>query len=103
MPISKLHNIAVLLYNKYNILTTIKSVTSTVLSCTRTYNFTNYKKAMTKGHNQSHHKQSGQTPTSSMNKDESRHLKDQQKDKSPDQGRSKNRDQSGGTKGKNAI
>ena len=58
---------------------------------------------MTKGHNQSHHKQSGQTPTSSANRDENRHLKDQQKDKSPDQGRNKNKEQSGGTKGKNAI
>lgn len=58
---------------------------------------------MTKGHKQSHHKQSGQTPTSSVNKNESRHLKDQKQDKSPTQGRNADKDQSGGTKGRNAI
>lgn len=58
---------------------------------------------MTKGHNQSHHKQSGQAPTNSANKNENAHLKGQQKDKSPDQGRNKKNEQSGGTKGQNAI
>ncbi|MBC5775350.1 hypothetical protein H8S95_14820 [Pontibacter sp. KCTC 32443] len=57
---------------------------------------------MTKGHNQSHHKQSGQTPTNAHT-DENRHLKNKQKDKSPEQGRSSKQDQSGGTKGQNAI
>ncbi|WP_202923666.1 hypothetical protein [Pontibacter fetidus] len=58
---------------------------------------------MTKGHNQSHHKQSGQTPSGSVSKGESRHLKDQPKDKSPDQGRNQYKEQSGNTKGRNAI
>lgn len=58
---------------------------------------------MTKGHNQSHHKQTGKTPTNAANQDQNRQLKDQQKDKSPDQGRNKDKDPSGGTKGKNAI
>jgi len=58
---------------------------------------------MTKGHNQSHHKQSGQTPTNQVRNDENRHLKNQQRDKNPNQGRNKTEDQSGGTKGQNAI
>jgi hypothetical protein len=60
-------------------------------------------KVMTKGHNQSHHKQTKQEPTSSASTSDNKNLKSQDKDKSPDQGRSRNRDQSGGTKGKNAI
>ncbi|MBB6610956.1 hypothetical protein H7F15_07905 [Pontibacter sp. Tf4] len=58
---------------------------------------------MTKGHNQSHHKQHGTMPANSVRKDENRQLKEQQQDKSPDQGRNKAKDQSGGTKGQNAI
>lgn len=58
---------------------------------------------MTKGHNQSHHKQSSTSPTNATKQDENRHLKDKNKDKSPNQGRNKETDQSGGTKGQNAI
>ncbi|MEJ8756121.1 hypothetical protein WG947_03875 [Pontibacter sp. H259] len=58
---------------------------------------------MTKGHNQSHHKQSGQPPVNEVQNGENKHLKNQQRDKSLNQGRNKTEDQSGGTKGKNAI
>ncbi|HEY4649790.1 MAG TPA: hypothetical protein VIG72_00170 [Pontibacter sp.] len=58
---------------------------------------------MTKGHNQSQHKQSGSTPQNAARQDENKHLKDSQKEKNPNQGRNKDKDPSGGTKGQNAI
>lgn len=59
---------------------------------------------MTKGHNQSHHKQQrSNTPTNEAKQDENRHLKDSNKNKSPEQGRNKQQDPSGGSKGQNAI
>ncbi|WP_018479732.1 hypothetical protein [Pontibacter roseus] len=59
---------------------------------------------MTKGHNQDKNK--SQKPEAKKQSDQPGHnssLSDQQKDKSPNQGRNKEKDQSGGTKGQNAI
>lgn len=58
---------------------------------------------MTKGHNQDPNKQSQPFAKSADDKKENRHLTDQKQNKSPDQGRNENKEQSGGTKGKNAI
>lgn len=58
---------------------------------------------MTKGHNQDLNKQSQPHAKSSNDKKENRHLTDQKQNKSPNQGRNENKEQSGGTKGKNAI
>jgi hypothetical protein len=58
---------------------------------------------MTKGHNQDLHKQSKPHAKSSDDKGENRHLTDQKQNKSPNQGRNENKEQSGGTKGPNAI
>ncbi|MEJ8801396.1 hypothetical protein [Pontibacter sp. H249] len=58
---------------------------------------------MTKGHNQDRHKQSNPEARDKNNVKENRHLTDQKQNKSPDQGRNQNKEQSGGTKGKNAI
>ncbi|WP_266202662.1 hypothetical protein [Pontibacter kalidii] len=58
---------------------------------------------MTKGHNQSQNKQSQPHGKSSDDKKANRHQSDQQKNKSPNQGRNENKEQSGGTKGQNAI
>lgn len=57
---------------------------------------------MTKGHNQERSKQSNPEPRSSTTQGQSHHKTDQKQDKSPDQGRNSNKEQSGGTKGKNA-
>jgi len=58
---------------------------------------------MTKGHNQDSSKQSKPFDKDPDDKKENRHLKDQKQNKSPNQGRNENEDQSGGTKGQNAI
>ncbi|MDX5420869.1 MAG: hypothetical protein LPK07_05710 [Hymenobacteraceae bacterium] len=58
---------------------------------------------MTKGHNQQRHKQSNPEARDKNNVKENRSLSDQQKNKSPNQGRNENKEQSGGTKGPNAI
>ncbi|PRY16507.1 hypothetical protein CLV24_101353 [Pontibacter ummariensis] len=58
---------------------------------------------MTKGHNQDPKKQSHPFGKDPNDKKENRHLSDQKQNKSPHQGRNENEDQSGGTKGQNAI
>lgn len=58
---------------------------------------------MTKGHNQEKGKQSNPEAKNSTTPGQTHHKSDQKQDKSPDQGRQKTKDQSGGTKGKNAI
>jgi hypothetical protein len=59
---------------------------------------------MTKGHNQDEQKNKNQKPEAKHQggQEGNRSLSDQQKDKNPKQGRNKG-DQSGGTKGQNAI
>ncbi|MFD2245862.1 hypothetical protein [Pontibacter ruber] len=56
---------------------------------------------MTKGHNQGRDKASW-NDKEKQGKHQNSHLPDQKKDKGP-QGRHENKDESGGTKGKNAI
>jgi len=58
---------------------------------------------MTKGHNQERHKQSKPEARDKNNVKENRSQSDQPKNKSPNQGRNANEEQSGGTKGQNAI
>ena len=62
----------------------------------------NLNKAMTKGHNQDKNKSQQPEAKKKGGQEGNRSLGDQQKDKSPNQGRNKG-DQSGGTKGPNAI
>jgi hypothetical protein len=59
---------------------------------------------MTKGHNQDKHKQTN--PEEDKHKKvqgQHEHLKESNKDKSPNQGRSSGEDPSGGTKGQNSV
>lgn len=58
---------------------------------------------MTKGHNQERSKQSNPLPRNEATQGQTNSKSDQKKGKSPDQGRNTNKEQSGGTKGKNAI
>lgn len=58
---------------------------------------------MTKGHNQERSKQSNPEPRENTTKGQDNHKSDQKQNKSPNQGRNENEDQSGGTKGQNAI
>ncbi|CAM3767296.1 hypothetical protein POKO110462_18960 [Pontibacter korlensis] len=58
---------------------------------------------MTKGHNQDRNKTSKPEAKKQGGQEGHRSLSDQQKDKSPNQGRRDDKDQSGGTKGQNAI
>ncbi|MCC9167657.1 hypothetical protein [Pontibacter harenae] len=58
---------------------------------------------MTKGHNQQPSKQTDPKAKNSDDLKQNHSLSDQQKDKSPNQGRSSGEDPSGGTKGQNAI
>ena len=58
---------------------------------------------MTKGHNQEPGKQSLPKAKDKNDIKENRHLTDKKQDKSPNQGRNETKDQSGGTKGQNAI
>ncbi|WP_168194080.1 hypothetical protein [Pontibacter sp. SGAir0037] len=58
---------------------------------------------MTKGHNQDRNEQRNPQPENRHDSGQNRSLSDQQKDKSPNQGRNSNPEQSGGTKGQNAI
>lgn len=58
---------------------------------------------MTKGHNQDRNKQSNPEPRNSTTQGQTNSKSDQQQNKSPNQGRNDNKEQSGGTKGKNAI
>jgi hypothetical protein len=60
---------------------------------------------MTKGHNQDRNKSTKPEAKHqpSQGQGQNRSLSDQKKDKSPNQGRNAEKDQSGGTKGQNAI
>lgn len=58
---------------------------------------------MTKGHNQDKNKSQKPEAKKQGGQEGTRSLGDQQKDKSPNQGRNEKRDKSGGTKGKNSI
>lgn len=58
---------------------------------------------MTKGHNQDANKQTDPKPKNPDDIKENRHQTDQKQNKDPDQGRNSGEDQSGGTKGQNAI
>ncbi|MFD3000733.1 hypothetical protein ACFS7Z_10205 [Pontibacter toksunensis] len=58
---------------------------------------------MTKGHNQAPNKQTDPKPKNPDDQNENRHLTDKKQNKDPDQGRNSGEDQSGGTKGQNAI
>jgi hypothetical protein len=59
---------------------------------------------MTKGHNQDKNKSQQQPEAKQKGGQEgNRSLSDQQKNKDPNQGRNEKKDQSGGTKGQNAI
>ena len=58
---------------------------------------------MTKGHNQDKNKSHQPEAKHKGGQEGHRSLGDQQKDKNPNQGRNEKKDQSGGTKGKNAI
>lgn len=58
---------------------------------------------MTKGHNQDRSKQTNPQARNKNDVGENRRLTDQDQNKSPDQGRNQRKEQSGGTKGKNAI
>lgn len=58
---------------------------------------------MTKGHNQEPNKQSLPKGKDADDIKANRHLTDKKQDKSPNQGRNETKDQSGGTKGQNAI
>ncbi|MDO1446674.1 hypothetical protein Q0590_10455 [Rhodocytophaga aerolata] len=58
---------------------------------------------MTKGHNQSPNKQSNPPADKPKGKGQDEHQKDSKQTGDSSQGRNKNEDQSGGTKGKNSI
>jgi len=58
---------------------------------------------MTKGHNQGPGKQQTAEGKGKDVDKQNSHLSDKQKNKSPNQGRNKDEDPSGGTKGQNAI
>ncbi|WP_242926983.1 hypothetical protein [Pontibacter vulgaris] len=57
---------------------------------------------MTKGHNKEREDKNKPSAEHNTGKHQTHHLKDQDKEKGP-QGRHKEKDQSGGTKGQNAI
>jgi hypothetical protein len=58
---------------------------------------------MTKGHNKDENKNQKPEAKHKGGQEGHRSLSDQQQDKDPDQGLNKKKDQSGGTKGQNAI